>query len=153
MFATVGAKGRQPQDVPWRHADYFGAENSQGLKDSETKFHLPSPTAWKEFRWRACSRKSAITTDNHVPLWTRSGGCGECGSLLKFPSIPHRFCVFQQAFVSQTFIRSYSHELIPISFEVPDPYPPLLSSGWHIFIIFPEYLWNLMSMDSLKIRN
>lgn len=69
-FCSVGAKGQSPLDVPLWHRDYVRTEKDQGPNHSERNSDLPS-NCLKGFRWRICSGKRAILTDNHITILPR----------------------------------------------------------------------------------
>lgn len=95
-------------------------------------FYLPH-NCLKEFRQRDWSRKRATTRDNYKKYGLGVVSWGKPGRAWRpVLSVSHCLRTAWQTFVYKTCALPIFPQIALLPFEVPDPHPLLLSSGWHI---------------------
>lgn len=115
-----------PPNCPTLACEWFWAEATEDPKYARRAFYFPL-NCLEEFRYRAWSRKKALTRDNYQE-YSKLGGrwAGTeflCGS--------HCFCLVWQTFVYQNFALLI-FLCVFFLYEAPNHRPVILRSGWDI---------------------
>lgn len=131
------------QDGSLWHEDYFIGHK----KDSGRTFDL-LPYYLEEFRERTCSRKITITIDVYR-LTQTSRGSGNSGTAWRSESslVPLSLRGPANMFGKHLLFRLHVNCLHPL--EVPNQYPFLLSSRWHVNLSCPPCPWAPVLMEGI----